>query len=196
MGRLSKDAEVLGFFIQDGAGIGHTRLVKLAYLADLESRKLLGRPITSWSYRFHHHGPFDSSLYSALKELADAGMVTEAPVVYPEGKVERQVRGTGEISSSRLSEVEKRILAHVRRTWASAPLDELLAAVYATEPMRQAVRGKAVPMHLVNNAGRDELGFDLDEVMAARRDAERGDYLTAAEFFDALRAEVTARHAR
>lgn len=50
-------------------------------------------------------------------------------------------------------------------------------------------------MELEENNGRDEFGFSLDEVVAAQEAAERGDYVTASEYFDALRAEAAARYA-
>ena len=196
MDTLSRTAQAAGCLVTEVGVMGHTRLLKLLYLTDLESRRLVGRPVSGLRWKFHHHGPFDSSIYTALKELADAGVVTEAPVVHPDGKLERQVRGTGTAPDDALSEVDRRILRHIARTYGDMPLATLLDEVYQTEPMKAAVRGKLIPMEMEDNKGRDELGFSLDEVVAAQEAAERGDYVTAPEFFDALRAEAAARHAR
>src|SRR5688572_29443700 len=94
--KLSKNAQVLKFFLQqckDGAG--RTRLQKLAYLADLESRKLLGHPISDFNYIWHHHGPFDSALYDAINELSIKGYATKSEIDYGQGYVEHSARDTG-----------------------------------------------------------------------------------------------------
>jgi hypothetical protein len=48
-------------------------------------------------------------------------------------------------------------------------------------------------MESKENEDREEPGFDVDAAMAAREAAERGDYITATDFFEALRAKIAAR---
>jgi hypothetical protein len=44
-----------------------------------------------------------------------------------------------------------------------------------------------------DNEDREETGFDVEAAIAAREAAERGDYVTATDFFEALRAKIAAR---
>lgn len=49
-------------------------------------------------------------------------------------------------------------------------------------------------MEMVNGQGAREVGFDLEKVTQAERQAEEGNYLLAREYFDALRNRIAARH--
>lgn len=74
MANLSRNAQVLRYLLQVAPGIGHTKLAKFAYLADLEARRYLGSPISEFRYAFEQHGPFDSSgFFGALGELKTQG---------------------------------------------------------------------------------------------------------------------------
>jgi hypothetical protein len=59
MASLSRNAQVLRYRLEVVPGIGHTKLAKFAYLADLESRKYLGRAISSLRYALDRDGSFD-----------------------------------------------------------------------------------------------------------------------------------------
>ncbi len=48
-------------------------------------------------------------------------------------------------------------------------------------------------MESEDNEDREEPGFDVEAVIAAREAAERGDYVTTTDFFEALRAKIAAR---
>jgi hypothetical protein len=191
MANLSRSAQVLGYFLEDRGTLNHTRLLKLAYLADLSARRLLGRPITAFEYYFHHHGPFDSSLYGALGELKQAGLADERTEYYSDRKYEQRVTWTGGTRPAAFTAAEREILDYVTRTYAQMPLDQLLnEVVYETQPMKAARRGSRVPMAEQDNAERNEIGFDLEEVLAAEREALQGNYMTGQDFFDALRATI------
>lgn len=188
---LSRNAEILRYFLEERGALNHTRLLKLAYLADLSARRLLGRPISAFSYFFHHHGPFDPALYDALGELKRAGWAEERLEYYSDRKYEQRVSWTGPSGLASFSPAEREILGHVTRTYAGMPLDQLLDdVVYQTEPMKAAQRGSTIPMADQNDAERNELGFDLEQVLAAERDALQGNYMTGRDFFDALRATI------
>ena len=149
--------------------------------------------MTAFDYYFHHHGPFDPALYDAIGELKQAGLVEEKREFYSGRKYEQRVSWTGSLAPGRFSAAEREILDHVRRTYAHLPLEQLLNdVVYQTEPMKAARRGRRVPMVEQNNADRDEIGFDLEEVLAAERDALQGNYMTGRDFFDALRATIAS----
>ena len=59
MPTLSRNAQVLRYLLQVAPGIGHVKLAKFAYLADLETLKYLGRPVTGFLYIKDQFGPFD-----------------------------------------------------------------------------------------------------------------------------------------
>lgn len=192
MGALSRNAEVLKYFSEKAQGLGVTHLQKLAYLADLEARKLLGRPISEFEYIWHHHGPFDKALYHARDELAAKGFVErdERYTIY--GSVEKRTFDTGKSAEYSFSPAEREILDYVARTYVPAGLSDVLAHVYQTEPMKQAVRGRRVPVEVLDNRDRAAIGFDLEEVLAAERDLDNGRYTLATDFFNGLRAQISS----
>ena len=195
MGRsLSRNAQVFLYFLRHSSGLGHTRLLKLAYLADLEARRLLGSPISTLRYIFHRHGPFDPALYESVAELERAGLARVQEVRYPSGQHEKQVVATTQAPDvSGFTPAETQVLAYVARQYGGMDLGTLLQqVVYQTRPMRRAERGASVPVEMENNVDRQEIGFDLNEIIAAEQEAERGNYVTADAFFDALRAEIAA----
>lgn len=192
MGGFSKNAQLLGYLLEQIGAAGHTRLIKLLYLADLESRRLRGRPVSELRFQFHHHGPFDRAFYDALGELEGRQLIAEKIVHYPSGKYERQVEARAAVPQH-LDAVDRHILTQICRAYGRMPLDDLLAIVYDSAPMKNLERGKRVPMENENNKDRAEIGFDIEELVAAQQDAERGNYVTGAEFFDALRAKIAAR---
>src|SRR5713101_4784486 len=78
MPTLSRNAQVLRYLLQVAPGIGHTKLAKFAYLADLVARKYLGRAISTFVYVYDQHGPFDSPrFFKAISELKRLDFVTE-----------------------------------------------------------------------------------------------------------------------
>ncbi len=48
-------------------------------------------------------------------------------------------------------------------------------------------------MESEDHEDRADPGFDEEAALAARDAAERGDYVTATDFFEALRAKIAAR---
>jgi len=192
MSTLSRNAEVLKFFAEKGAGLGLTRLQKLAYLADLESRKVLGHPISEFRYLWYNHGPFDKALYTAREELVRKGFAEPEEGFTLFGNFERRTLDTGREVVYSFTPAEREILEYVARVYLSTNLTDTLAHVYATEPMRAATRGQPIPMELVDRRDRDAIGFDLEEVIAAERDIEQGNYTLASDFFNGLRAQISA----
>lgn len=197
MATLSREARVLKYFSQRARGesLGVTKLLKLAYLSDLFAREWLGRPITSFRYVYHHHGPFDSGLYSAIDELETSRLVRTERSAFLSFRSRRERRGVvdeGAIADLGFTPAEERILDYVAREFGPMPLDELLARVYETAPMKAAERKKPIPMHIADNAGKAELGYDLAEVMEQEREIDQGNYVLAGDFFDALRSQTLA----
>lgn len=151
MAALNRTAQIVGYLLSHSGAVGHTRLLKLLYLADLESRRLRGRPISDLRYRFHHFGPFDPGIYAVVGELERDGLAEERTIQHRGGKVERQVVALGDLPRDAIDPVDEHILAYVSRTYARLPLDDLLKIVYETAPMKEAVRGRSISMEAENN---------------------------------------------
>lgn len=196
MEKLSRNAQVLQFFLQHAhRGLGHTKLQKLAYLADLEARKVLGHPVSAFEYVFHDHGPFDSDLYDAVEELRAAQFATESSINHGDGYIERCVRKTDTAPVFQFSPAEAEILTYVARKYMGRRLRSLLDdVVYETEPMKKVEhRGQRVPVEIVDGQVRDRVGFDLEEVLAVEKRARAGARRPARAVFDGLRARIRER---
>lgn len=191
---LSRNAQVLKFFLQQtGAGLGVTKLQKLAYLADLEARKYLGRPITTFDYYWHDHGPFDGALYTAKDELVDGGHAKEEQREYF-GYRERRLIDRGKAAPFDFDAYELEVLRFVADTYLATELRKLLTeVVYKTRPMKAVKsRGERLPMEQVDNSGEAELGYDPKRVIEAEAALARGEYVLASDFFDGLRRQADA----
>ena len=196
MGQLTRNAQVLKFFAQAFDGIGSTQLLKLAYMADLEARKYLGRPITTFNYTFHNHGPFDRAFYDAVEELCSGGLVRQEEESWL-GYATRPVYDTGQPVLFDFSAGDAEILEWVLAKYRSTPLKELLEdIVYETEPMKQAEKGQRVPMEVVDLQKSKELGLDFNAILEAEQQAMNGDAQPIREVFSGLRAGRTRSRSR
>src|SRR5712691_2138022 len=69
--------------------------------------------------------------------------------------------------------------------------------VYETSPMKDAEVFRApLRMELVDNEGRKAVGFDLEAVIRAERQAETGNHATLGAFLDGLRTRIATRHSK
>lgn len=189
---LSRNAQVLKYFAQQHTrGIGRTKLQKLAYLADLEARRYLGKPITTFEYTWWNHGPFDDGLYAAIEELKRHGLASEVEIPWP-SYLEHRLVDAGKAVPFTFTATESEVLSFVAEKYLHSPLARLLyEVVYETRPMKEVARkGDRLPMELVDNEGRNELGFDLEAVLEAERELEDGRFKTASALFDELRRKV------
>jgi len=189
---LSRNAQVLKYFAQQCPAVGRTKLLKLAYLADLESRQLLGHPVSSFDYIWYDHGPFDTALYSAIEELKAHGMADEEEVVVGLGYIEQRLVDTGQPAMFDFSPAESEILYYVATKYQRTALRELLSeVVYETGPMKAVQRkGERLPMETLDGNQRDRIGFDLEDIIAAEQEIDAGHFRPADEFFDELRSKT------
>jgi hypothetical protein len=197
MATLSRNAQVLKFFAQHCKGIGRTKLQKLAYISDVEARKLLGHPITSFEYYWHHHGPFDGRLYEAIEELDVTGYVQQGEINFGSGYQRKTVIDKGLPTVFDFTPAELTVLEYVASEYIGTPLTELLSeVVYESEPMLAVnARGERLPMEILDNTQKNAIGFDLEEVIAAEQAAKAGDYVLASDFFNALRTSFSTASA-
>lgn len=191
MDELSKEAQILKYFLQRTEGLGITKLMKLVYLADLEARRCLGRPISGFEYHFGKHGPFDRRIYDAVEELQDRGFATEQEIHLIDF-TERRISDTGEPAILDFSSAEQEVLSFLVAEYSDAPLGDLLdEVVYSSQPMEKVEsRGDPLPMDEENDTVREERGLDLEEMLAAEEEAEQGNYRELEDFFSDLQAET------
>ena len=198
---LSKNAQLLKFFAQTYPGIPRKRLVKLSYMADLVARQFLGHPISQFEYHAYYYGPYSQELPEAIAELETAGLAwsKEEGRSQPDDVARKRLFDTGKPAALDFSLGENSVLGYVVSNFGEMDLDELiLDFVYASRPYRAAlVRerfNERIPMEIVDNEGRGEVGFDLERAIGAERQADEGQFLTAKDYFDGLRSRIAARY--
>ncbi len=190
MRELSRNANVLRFLVEADSGVGRIKLAKYAYLADLESLRLGGRPISQFRYFFDNHGPFDNTqFFSALDELKSLGILVEETARFWKAWSGYRYSTTSPALHYQFSEAEDEILRFVvakyRPFSAQRLCDEI---VYKTAPMLVARKGKEIQMNLVQAEGSDPLGFNLERMLAGEKSARAGKHRPIAEAMRELRA--------
>ncbi len=189
MSKLSRNAMVLRFLLQEAPGIGRIKLAKFAYLADLEARKYLGQPITHFNYVYDQQGPFDARpFYDALEELEQRGLVSQSQV--PLGQyLGYEIHPTQNVVEYDFDVAEAEVLSYVARTYLAKNAQDLCEdVVYQTLPMLQAKPGRPLPMDVVNGKPGDYLTFDLKRMIAGEAQAKAGQTRPLADVLGELRA--------
>jgi len=194
MPALSKNAQLLKFFSQQYGhpGVPRKRLVKLAFMADVLSRQYLGRPISTFVYIKDHFGPNARDLPGFTQELEASGLGFECTETDGERRTIR-LRDAGRPIEFGFTPGESEILGYVVRNYLAMDIEEFIdSVVKQTEPFLAATRhGEELPMAVIDGAGREQVGFDLEAVLAAEQQAVDGRGTTLAEFSRALRADLT-----
>lgn len=194
---ISKSAQVLKFFAQQYRGIPRKRLTKMAYETDIIARQYLGEPITTFEWRLYQFGPYSEEIPLAVDELVKNGLAwTQDTEPTEEGPGWKKLYDAGRPVVFDFTLAENEILGYVAVNYLNMPMDELLNdVVYETKPLKVAVQfHQRLPMEIINNEGRNLVGFDLMRIIKAEQQARAGDFLTAAQFFDGLRNRIAARH--
>jgi hypothetical protein len=195
MAKISKTAQVLKYFAQQYGrpGIPRTRLGKFAYMADVISRQYLGHPITDFKYRKDHYGPYARELPEYTAELVAADLVDE---ISHRGSGEGAIRlhDLGRPIPFDFTAGEAEVLAYVMAHYEHMDFDEfVLAVVKETDPFKAVHKqGDVLPMHQLDGVVRSAVGFDLESIIRAEKQAEAGEYDTLDQFADALRSAATA----
>lgn len=199
--RLSRNAQLFKFFAQQCAGMPRKHLIKMAYMADIISRQYLGHAISEFEYVVYYFGPYPPEAPAAIAELEDCGLAwTQAGgKADPEDHAFKRLFDSGKPTLFDFTLGENEVLAHVVRTYLKMDTDELVEdVVYATAPFKEAVSrgrlGERIPMELADREGFEDIGFDLEKVLKAEKQAQDGDFLTSRDYFDGLRNRIAARY--
>lgn len=175
MVNLTRNAQVLRYLIQVVPGIGPHRLAQFTYLADVEARRYLGRPISDLEYVSTQRGPFDANGFAeARKELETLGLVRENQI--PCGRyVVAELLPTNTPVEFTFGAAEAEVLRYVATTFLSGSTRELSDdIVYGTEPMVDAEPGKPLPMHRANGTPGADLTFSLERMLRGEASAAAG----------------------
>jgi hypothetical protein len=175
---LSRNAKVLRYLAEKAPGVGRIHLIKFAYLADYEARRYLGHPITEFRYVRYNHGPWDQSFYAALEELKSHGLLREETIEFPNKIASYRYEATGPAVEYDFSEEDEAILVHVAETYIAWGAKELCDdVVYQTTPMKANVpMNEPLPMDELNNTEHEELGFDLQRMLAGEKSVKAGHF--------------------
>ena len=188
MPTLSRNAQVLRYILQVAPGIGHTKLAKYAYLADLEALRYLGKPVSSFRYVWDHHGPFDSKgFFAARRELKRGEYITENTIDCG-GYPGYEMLPTNKPVEYGFEVQEAAVLSYASSIYIEKTARELCDdVVYETEPMKAAKPGKPLPMDKVKRAKVVRRGFNLGRMLAGEASSKEGRVKPLAQVLDGLR---------
>jgi hypothetical protein len=168
-------AQLIRFFAQRVPGAGRTHLVKFLYLADLEARRYLGKPLTPLRYRWDHFGPFDPEILRQIERLETDGFLMRNEYEY-QGTRAYSYTATDRPFPLPAGEAEMAILEMIVARFGKMPLKDLLDdVVYQTPPMRDVERrGQRLRMELVDNEARIP-GAELEVIYESMDQVDRGE---------------------
>lgn len=189
---LDKNAQIVKFIIERlQREVGRTFLLKLVYLGDYFSRRLFGRPISTFKYVWYEYGPFDKKFYDCVDKLSQKKSIHEESFCFALGKGFRYHNLPKTMKYS-LTLSEQYVLEFVIRNFRRLDLKELLEeVVYKTEPMAEGIQkkayGKALNMDQINNIDKALYGgLEPEAIIEAEKTIERGKTRPLDEVFGAL----------
>lgn len=198
--KLSKNQQALRLVLEEcGQSLGRTRLQKALFLADYEARRRLGRPITTYEYKFWHQGPFTQQISEDVESLEALGLAKEhLSLLTRWGRPSHYYSVHGHPPNTSLDASEAVILTAAARRCSQGRqrIDALLRDIYATPPMEWAQRhgrGVRIPMEMFNEDAPEAIGVNLERIERSEREFAEGrgedlrgvlDELYAAHFSD------------
>lgn len=155
MKKLDKNSQIIKFIVERLSGIlGRTHLIKLIYLADYHSRRLFGKPISTFDYYWDKRGPFDKEFYTAIEILKE--YIREDEVNFPRYKGYIFHNEPKQIEYNKLTRYDLYMLEYVIKNYGKENLQSLLEdVVYKTVPMVEVIEKEAyksrLPMEKIDN---------------------------------------------
>jgi hypothetical protein len=169
---MNRTSELICFFAERLPMSGTSQLRGYLYLADWQSRRYLGRPLTDLVWTLGDDGPTDTRVALLLNELTDAGYLAPEPSDFSPAVV--SYRRTARPLSLNVEPAEQAVLNSVLDLLCRPGHRNLLADIIRqTEPVRDAVTGQPLQMALVDGAERVP-GMELEDVLQADADLKAG----------------------
>jgi hypothetical protein len=173
---------VLRFLISHLSGrVGRSQLLKLVYLADVEARRYLGRPLTSLRYTWQPGGPSDKAFDRHLDVLRSEGSIIDEPVAWRARVSAPLYAFIGPIAATPFTRGEEAVLDYIARSYVSTKLGPLIdEMIEDTEPVRLARRahrlGARLAMSTEDNKAREEYGdVDLERLLESEAQMRAGE---------------------
>jgi uncharacterized phage-associated protein len=152
---------VLYFAYRNPYPLPSTRLMKLAYLAELRALESWGRRLTTADFIHYNYGPFSRDVALAMEEVPELRM-----------EFKQSPRGAGKFLSPaqknvkvNLTDDEMALLESVLRDWQHVDSEQLVAATKRSPPFVWTEFGEPIPFDRyskfvgqMNKARNDELG--------------------------------------
>ena len=169
-----RTAQLIRYFVEKVPGLGRTRLVKLLYMTDHESRRYLGRPLTDLRYRWDNFGPYDSEILRQIQLLRADDKLIETQGLTAQGYDYYSYEPTSKPVPQNFSTEDRAILDYVTMNFAKPDLQDLLDSVYQTRPMTDVSRrGELLEMDVINNELRIP-GAELEHILHAAAELRSG----------------------
>src|SRR2546425_11783687 len=134
---------VLNFTYKSGVPLNATRIMKLAYLAELRAIEMWGRRLTGAEFKHWHHGPWSPEVALAMEGVPELRMEVKQTAKGREGKFFRPTQKSAALSS--LTEKESSLLKEVFLHWIFVPNDQLVEATKKSPPFIWTRFGDAIP---------------------------------------------------
>ncbi len=151
--------------------------MKLLYLADLEARRVLGRPLTEMQYRWWEYGPWDEQFALCEASLKSRNLIQVETYPYQSYYGSFYVP-LGDMMYT-FADDEVAVLDYLVKTFGKKGRKELVEEiVYQTPPMKDAVAreayGKPLRMEIVDNEDFDQHGIALADILEGERRLRAG----------------------
>ncbi len=148
--RFSKLQECVIYIVYKLGSATRTRIVKLLYLADLESLAQLKTPLTGLTYISYYYGPYSPEIVESAKklfgsEITQECVMTEDSDVCYVYRIGPNPRFTKDPSKFFTGE-ERRIIDQIISKFGNIPLKDLLNYVYATPAYKSTPLGKPIKL--------------------------------------------------
>ncbi len=124
-----------------------TKLMKLLYLADLQSSKRKKENITGAHYYSYFYGPYSEEVIMSLNRL-NGTQIDEIPGVTNEGQdfYLYRVKDVEDSTESMLTGDDKKILKSIAKKYGLLPLKKILNIVYRSVPFRTTKKGNRISL--------------------------------------------------
>lgn len=144
---------VLFFVFSAKRDLPITKLMKLAFLADVEHQRLYGKPVSSMEWTYHNYGPFAQPIYSATDALEIDGLIASTTQRASDrtGCQFSVVDERGDGVMPRWEEFPMRARRALKLTfqrYGHLSVSQINEAAYNTEPMRAAKPGDCLNLKL------------------------------------------------
>jgi hypothetical protein len=143
--RLNELLIAIVFYVTEHGGyITKTKLLKLAYLLDVEFYRTHGRTFTGFNWKYYHLGPWTNEFDPLFDKLVSRGDLIEHVVERPDFDAKYlRSGGAATLRAAFDSYKDEAILKALLDTWGPSPTGEILDYVYfRTEPMEHGIRNE------------------------------------------------------